>query len=67
MFGKINNNVWRQKTAAISEAIERHHKLIIGILIVIILFFIFACIFDNVIPVCHWLFQCDHAYHAMAQ
>jgi len=50
--------------AAISGVMERHHKLIIGILAAIIVFFVVACIFDNVIPVCHWIFQCDHAYHS---
>jgi hypothetical protein len=50
--------------SALSLAIEKRHKLIMGILLAVILFFVFACIFDNVIPVCHWIFQCDHGYHS---
>ena len=43
---------------AIGASIERHHKLIIGILLFIIVFFVVACIFDEVIPICHYVFKC---------
>lgn len=53
--------------SAVSTFVERHHRSIIVALVVVILFFVFACVFDNVIPVCHWLFKCDHAYHSSVQ
>ena len=54
----VIQNIGDNKMAAISEAIEKHHKLIIGILLFILVFFIVSCTFDEVIPVCHWLFKC---------
>ncbi len=51
--------------AAISAALERHHRLIIGSLTGIIVFFVMACTFHDVIPVCHYLFGCDHGMHTM--
>jgi len=47
----------------ISAAIERHHQLLIFVLAGIILFFLAACLFHDVIPICHFLFGCDHAMH----
>ncbi len=47
----------------ISATIEKHHQWIIAGLTVIILFFAVACTFHDVIPVCHYLFGCDHAMH----
>jgi len=44
--------------SALSLAIEKHHKLIIGILLFIIVFFVVSCIFDEVIPICHYVFKC---------
>jgi hypothetical protein len=48
---------------AISMTIERNHRLIIAALAFIILFFLAACLFHDVIPICHFLFGCDHAMH----
>ncbi len=48
---------------AMSATIERHHRLIIAALAGIILFFLAACLFHDVIPICHFLFGCDHAMH----
>ena len=50
--------------SAVATFVDRHHRGIIVALVVVVLFFVFACIFDNVIPVCHWLFNCDHTYHS---
>jgi hypothetical protein len=50
--------------SALALTIEKHHKLIIAILGAIILFFVLACVFDNVIPVCHYIFNCDHGFHS---
>jgi hypothetical protein len=49
--------------AAIAESIERHHKLIITVLALIIVVFVLSCTFHEVIPICHWLFGCDHQMH----
>lgn len=45
---------------AISELLEEHHKGIIYSQLGVILFFVLACTLNGVIPVCHWLFGCDH-------
>lgn len=45
---------------AIALSVEKHHKLIIAILGAVILLFLFACTFNGVLPICHWLFNCDH-------
>lgn len=47
----------------VSAFIEQNHIKIIIALSVIILFFLTACLFHDVIPVCHYLFGCDHAMH----
>jgi hypothetical protein len=43
--------------------LEKNHKLIIVAQALIILFFATACILHDVIPVCHYLFGCDHRMH----
>ncbi|HSH75870.1 MAG TPA: hypothetical protein VLA09_09330 [Longimicrobiales bacterium] len=52
-------------TAMLATVDARHRSIIAG-LTLLILFFVVACIFDGVIPVCHYLFGCDHAVHAAA-
>lgn len=49
----------------ISASIEKHHQKIIGGLVLVIAFFLVACTFHDVIPVCHYLFGCDHAMHTL--
>ena len=49
--------------AAFAESIERHHRLIITMLSSIIVVFVISCTFHEVIPICHWLFRCDHSMH----
>jgi hypothetical protein len=49
----------------ISEIVERHHRAIIGVLLVVVTFFLTACIFHDVIPICHLLFGCDHKLHVI--
>jgi hypothetical protein len=46
-----------------SATIEKHHQKIIAGLLFVILFFVTACTFHDIIPVCHYLFGCDHAMH----
>ena len=52
--------------ATLSESVEKHHKAIILVLGFVIVFFAVSCTFHDVIPVCHYLFGCDHGMHAMA-
>lgn len=49
---------------AIAASIERHHRLIIAVLSLIIVVMVVSCTFHDVIPICHWLFGCDHQMHA---
>ena len=49
---------------AINESIERHHRLIIGVLGATILFFLASCTFHDALPICHYLFGCDHGFHS---
>jgi hypothetical protein len=37
--------------ATINAALERHHRP--------------ACTFHDVIPICHYLFNCDHGLHVV--
>jgi len=46
-----------------SATVEKHHQKIIVGLLLVILFFALACTFHDVIPVCHYLFGCDHGMH----
>ena len=49
--------------STISESVERHHKLIITVLALIILVLASSCLFHDVIPICHYVFGCDHGMH----
>lgn len=46
--------------------LERHHRPIIVTLALVVVFFAAACMFHDVIPICHYLFGCDHGLHAAA-
>jgi hypothetical protein len=50
-------------TARVGGAIDRNPRLIVGVLGAVVLFFLLACILHDVIPVCHWIFGCDHRMH----
>ena len=50
--------------AAIAQTIEKHHQLIITVLTLIIVVMVLSCTFHETIPICHWLFGCDHGMHA---
>lgn len=52
--------------ATFSESVEKHHKLIIIVLVVIIVTLASSCLFHDVIPICHYVFGCDHGMHAAA-
>ena len=48
---------------SLNQSLEKHHKPIIYTLTIMLAFFAIACTFDAAIPVCHYLFGCDHAMH----
>ncbi len=48
---------------AILATIDDHHRIIIAGLAFVVVFFAAACMFHDVIPVCHYLFGCDHGMH----
>jgi len=49
--------------ARITNTVDTHPRIIVTVLGLIILFFLTACLLHDVIPVCHWLFKCDHRMH----
>ena len=49
---------------AIATAIETHHKLVITALGLVIVLMVVSCVFDDLIPICHLVFGCDHGMHA---
>jgi hypothetical protein len=49
----------------IAESIEKFHKTIIVSLLSLIVLFLVACAFNDVIPICHYVFGCDHIYHSV--
>ena len=51
---------------AIDDLMARHYRPIILSLGLLILFFVSACALNGVIPVCHYLFGCDHAMHMLS-
>ncbi len=48
---------------AMTAVVDEHPRIIIAVLGLIILFFLAACLLHDVIPICHWLFGCDHRMH----
>ena len=46
--------------ATLDETLEKHHKTIIIALVAIIVVFLFACTFHDILPICHYVFRCDH-------
>lgn len=53
------------KMTAVYSVMDRHHRVIIFSLAGVIALFLVACTFHNVLPICHYLFGCDHLMHAM--
>ena len=52
--------------ATVDKLLEQHHRVIILSLASVVIFFAAACTFHDIIPVCHYLFGCDHAMHIAA-
>lgn len=44
-------------------AVDAHPRVFAATLGLVILFFLVACVAHDVIPICHWVFQCDHRMH----
>jgi hypothetical protein len=49
--------------ATLTAAVEEHPKFIVAVLGLIIVFFLAACLLHDAIPICHYLFGCDHRLH----
>lgn len=47
---------------SVGRTVDARPRLVAGILFGIILFFALACALNDVIPVCHHLFRCDHRF-----
>ena len=52
--------------ATFDSVLERNHRAIIFSLAFVVLFFAASCSFHDIIPICHYLFGCDHQIHAMS-
>jgi hypothetical protein len=50
----------------IAESVEKHHKAIIASLLSLIALFLVACALNDLIPICHYVFGCDHGFHSGA-
>jgi len=48
---------------AVYAVMEKYNKIIIFSLVGVIALFLFACTFNDVLPICHWIFGCDHMVH----
>jgi len=49
----------------ITESVETHHKMIIWSLLSLIAVFLVACSLHDVLPICHYVFGCDHNFHGV--
>jgi hypothetical protein len=49
--------------STLSASIERHHKIIISALLLVILVMASSCLFHDILPICHYVFGCDHQMH----
>lgn len=50
----------------VHAVMDQQPRPIIYSLAFVIMFFVAACAFNDVIPICHYLFGCDHAMHVAA-
>jgi hypothetical protein len=61
-FG-LTGALGRRTMATINFWMEKHHRAIIFSLAFVVVFFATACTFHDVIPICHYVFGCDHGLH----
>ena len=47
----------------VNASIARHHRAIILSLAFVVIFFAASCTFHGAIPICHYVFGCDHQLH----
>lgn len=52
--------------SSLNTSLALYHRPIIFSLFIGIVFFAAACTFHDVIPICHYLFGCDHNMHMMS-
>jgi Na+/H+ antiporter NhaD/arsenite permease-like protein len=45
------------------STIERNPKAVAAVLGAVIVFFLASCLLHDLIPICHWVFRCDHRMH----
>ena len=50
---------------ALANSVEKHHRLIILSLMSAIVVFLAACTFHDVLPICDYVFGCDHGFHSV--
>jgi len=48
---------------SLNASLTQFHKPIIFSMLIVIVFFAAACTFHDTIPICHYLFGCDHHLH----
>ena len=56
-------NVMTAIATRVVGTVDDHPRLIAGVLAAAVLFFLAACLLHDLIPICHWLFRCDHRMH----
>jgi hypothetical protein len=49
----------------LTNSVETHHKAIILFLLSLIVVFLVACSLHDVLPICHYIFGCDHNFHGV--
>jgi len=47
----------------VNTLLEKHHRSIIFSLAFFVVFFAAACTFHDIVPICHYVFGCDHQMH----
>jgi len=50
---------------ALANSVERHHRPIILLLMALIAVFLVSCAFNGLLPICHYVFGCDHGFHSL--
>ncbi len=49
----------------IAETVEKRHRLIILLLVLVNFVMVASCTFNDIIPICHYVFGCDHKLHVI--
>lgn len=51
---------------SMNALLEQNHRPIIFSLLFVVVFFLAACTLHDVIPICHYVFGCDHHMHMIS-